>query len=120
MLAVVKTPHIDIRIQGDISPIMLRYLSREYGRKLQLKMEEGEMVDFFETPFAKRIAKKMTPGDYVKTYRQNLKLTQEALGKKLGVPKNYVSDWENNRRSIAKEKAKKLSALFRISAEHLI
>jgi DNA-binding transcriptional regulator YiaG len=118
MLAVVKTPHIDLRIQGSISPFLIQALRREYGRKLHL---EGEgSVDFFETDLAKRLEKRATPGGCVKIYRENMSLTQEELGKKTGVSKSYVSDWENGRRKISKEKAKKLSVLFGISIEYLL
>lgn len=90
MLAVVKTPHIDVRIQGDISPFMMEVLKKEYGRKLRISSEKDESVDYFETDFAKKLAKKTSPADCIKIFRENLGLTQEALGKKVGVSKNYV------------------------------
>lgn len=120
MLAVVKTPHIDVRIQGDISPFMMEVLKKEYGRKLRISPEKDENVDYFATDFAKEIAKKASPADCVQIFRENLGLTQEALGKKVGVSKNYVSDWENGHRKVSKDKAKKLAALFHISADHFL
>jgi len=120
MLAVVKTPHIDVRIQGKISPFMIEVLKKEYGRRLHLKVEKDESVDYFETSLAKILDKKATPGDCIQIYRENLGLTQEDLGKKLGVSKNYVSDWENGHRKVSKDKAKKLSALFHISVDFFL
>jgi DNA-binding XRE family transcriptional regulator len=120
MLAVVKTPHIDLRIQGDISPFMLEVLKKEFGKKLRVEPEKEGSVDYFETSLAKSLAKKVSPADCVQIYRENLRLTQEGLGQKVGVSKNYVSDWENGHRKISRDKAKKLAALFRISVDHLL
>lgn len=120
MLAVVKTPRIDVRIQGEISPLMMEVLKKEYGRKLHIQAENNESVNYFETPFAKAMDKKITPADCIQTYRENLGLTQEELGKKVRVSKNYVSDWENGHRKVSKEKAVRLSKLFHISVEHLL
>jgi DNA-binding transcriptional regulator YiaG len=120
MLAVVKTPHIDLRIRGNISPFMLEVLKKEYGKKLRVEPELDGTVDYFETSLAKSLAKKIMPADCVRIYRENLLMTQEELGKKTGVSKAYVSDWENGRRKISKDKAKKLASLFRISVEHLL
>lgn len=120
MLAVVKTPHIDVRIQGDISPFMMEVLKKEYGRKLHVQNEKEESVDYFETALAKALDKKVTAADCIQIYRENLGLTQEELGEKVGVSKNYVSDWENGHRKVSKDKAKKLSQMFHISAEHFL
>jgi DNA-binding transcriptional regulator YiaG len=120
MLAVVKTPHIDVRIQGNISPFMMEVLKKEYGRKLHIQNEKEESDDYFETAMAKALDKKATPADCIQIYRENLRLTQEELGKKVGVSKNYISDWENGHRKVSKDKAKKLSTLFHISAEHFL
>lgn len=119
MLAVVKTPHIDLRIRGDISPFMVEALKKEYGRKLRIGPEK-DAVDYFETDLAKALEKKVSSADCIHIYRENLGLTQAELGKKIGVPKNYVSDWENGHRKISKDKAKKLSALFHISVDHFL
>lgn len=120
MLAVVKTPHINVRIEGKISPFMVEVLKKEYGRKLHLEAEQEESVEYFETALAKTLDKRATPGGCIRIYRENLQWTQEELGKKVGVSKQYVSDWENDRRKVSKEKAKKLSQLFHISVGHFL
>lgn len=120
MLAVVKTPHIDVRIQGAISPFMMEVLKKEYGRKLRLKSEDEESVDYFETALAKALDKRATPGSCIQIYRENLGWTQDELGEKIGVSKQYVSDWENGRRKVSTAKAKKLSKLFHISVEYFL
>ncbi len=120
MLAVVKTPHTKIRIEGRISSNILSVLRKEYGPKLHLEQDNSESVNYFETDFAKKMDKLSSPADCVKIYRQNKGWTQGELGEKVGVSKNYISDWENGHREISKEKAKSLSKLFNISADYFI
>jgi len=121
MLAVVKTPLINVRIEGEVPPRLLRVLKTEYGSELKLADEEdNETVDFFKTDFYRETKKHITPGTYVKVYRENHEMTQEQLGAKVGVSKSFICDVEHNRRAISKEMAKKLSKLFKISASHLI
>ena len=122
MLAVVKTPHTDLRIKGFIPRPVLKVLKTEYGKSLQVKTDKDDenLVDFFETDFYKDFKKRMTPGDYVRMYRENMNLTQVALGEKVGMSRSYICDVEHGRRAISKDIAKKLSKLFKISANHLI
>ena len=122
MLAVVKTPHTDLRIKGFIPRPVLKVLKTEYGKSLEVKTDkdDDELVDFFETDIYKDFKKRMTPGDYVRMYRENMNLTQAALGEKVGMSRAYVCDVEHGRRAISKDIAKKLSKLFKISASHLI
>jgi DNA-binding XRE family transcriptional regulator len=121
MLAVVKTPHIDMRIEGEVSPRLLSLLKTEYGRKLKItEHDENAHVDFFETDFYRKMKSSMTPGIYVRVYRENHGMTQEQLGEKVGVNKSFICDIEHDRRSISKEMAKKFSALFKISVSRFI
>ena len=122
MLAVVKTPHTDLRIKGFIPRPVLKVLRTEYGKSLEVKVDndDEELVDFFETDFYKDFKKRMKPGDYVRIYRENMSLTQTALGEKVGMSRAYICDVEHGRRPISKDIAKKFSKLFKISASHLI
>jgi len=120
MLAVVKTPRTRIHIEGDISNLLLEVLKKEYGNKLRLQEDAEESVNYFETDFAKKMEKITGPADCIQTYRENKGLTQVELGKKVGVSKNYVSDWENGHRKVSKDKAKILGKLFGISPQYFI
>ena len=120
MLAVVKTPRIDIRIKGKMPQRLLRCLKTEFGNKLYIKEDEEEYVDFFKTDIYREIKKEMTPGTYVRIYRENNDLTQEELGKEVGVSKSFICDIEHNRRAISKKMAKKFSKLFKISVDRFI
>ncbi len=122
MLAVVKTPHTDLRIKGFIPRPVLQVLRAEYGKSLEVKTDkdDDELVDFFETDFYKDFKKRMTPGDYVRMYRDNMNLTQAAFGEKVGMSRAYICDVEHGRRAISKEVAIKLSRICKLSLEHFI
>ena len=122
MLAVVKTPLIDVQIRGKIPPRLLTVLKKEYGKKVRLsKEEDDELLDVFQTDWFKRVKKSLTPGTNLKIYRQNLGLTQGQLGAKLGnLPKQFVSNMENGIRPISKKTAIALSKIFKVSVERFI
>ena len=122
MLAVVKTPLIKIHIKGKIPTRIVTVLKEEYGDKVKLIEEDGDkLVDVFKTAWYKRVKKTLTPGTNLKIYRQNMRLTQEQLGAKLGnVPKQFISNMENGIRPISKNTAIKLAKLFKVSVDRFI
>ena len=122
MLAVVKTPRTSIRIKGKISNKLIEVLVSEYGKDVQLTRDpEDELVDVFQTDWYKNTKKTMTPGIYMKIYRENRKMTQTELGKILGgLPRQHVSNMENGVRPISKKIAMKLAKAFDVSVEKFI
>jgi DNA-binding XRE family transcriptional regulator len=122
MLAVVKTPHTDLRIKGFIPRPVLKVLKTEYGKSLEVKTDkdDDELVDFFETDIYKDFKKRITPGGYVRMYRENMNLTQAALGEKVAMSRAYICDIEHGRRAISKEIAKKFSKMFKLPLEYFI
>jgi len=124
MLAVVKKPHTEIplfEVKGDIPENLLQYLQDNFSGNIDISNDEEEVMSIFSSDWFKNIESSTTPGDIVKIYRENLNLTQEQLGKKLGkFTKQNISDIERGRRSISKEVAKKLSAFFDVSVGRFI
>ena len=122
MQAVVKTPHIEISIKGDIPPKIINLLKQEYGRKVHLKKEkDDEYIDIFKTDWYKKVKAEKQPGDNMRIYRKIHKMTQEKLGEMLGgLPRQHISNMENNIRPISKNTAKKLSKIFNVSVERFI
>jgi DNA-binding XRE family transcriptional regulator len=122
MLAVVKTHRTDLRIQGFIPTPVLRILRHEFGKKLMVKSNDADdtLENVFESSEYKEFKRRVTPGDYVRTYRENKQMTQQDLGEKLGASRAYICDIEHNRRAISKEFAKKLSNFFQISVSRFI
>jgi DNA-binding XRE family transcriptional regulator len=120
MQAVVKTPHIEINVQGDIIPTkLLFFLKEEYGNKVKfIEEESGKLVNAVNTQWYKDIQAATTPGDYLRIYRERNGLTQAQLGEMAGgVPRQHISNIENGRRSISVKAARKFADIFDVSFE---
>ena len=117
MQAVAKTPRIDVRITGEISKKLLKTLEDECGDDLVIITDpDEEFVDAKETDWYREAKAELAPGESLRIYRQNAGLTQEALGKMLGdLPRQHISNMENNSRAISLEMAKKLARLLHTS-----
>ena len=122
MQAVVKTPHIKIKIKGRISNRLLSVLKEEYGPEVKVISEaDDEKMDVFETDWYKRIKGRMSPGQNLRVYRQNKGMTQVELGKLLGgLPRQNISNMEKGLRPISKKMALKLAELFDVSVDKFI
>ncbi len=117
MQAVVKTPHIEILINGDIPDKLMSVLNDEYGEQVRLSEDNsGDLVDIFETDWYRSVKSGMTPGDNLRIYRQNHGFTQTRLGEMLdGVPRQHISNMEREVRSISLKTARKLAEIFQVS-----
>jgi DNA-binding XRE family transcriptional regulator len=122
MQAVVKMPHIEINIKGNIPQKILSLLREEYGEKVQLSEDyDEEKVNIFETDWYKKTKEKITPGDNLKIYREMHGLTQGKLGELLGgIPRQHLSNMEQGSRAISLKIAQKLSRLFKVSVEKFV
>ena len=123
MLAVVKTPRIKLKIEGQIPDWIVAGLKKEYGRNVKISDvdDDERMVRAVDSKWYKETKKMVSPGSTLKVYRENLGLTQEQLGKKLGsIPRQHISGMENGSRGISKAMAKRLSELFDIPISRLI
>jgi len=96
MQVVVKKPHIkfDITVEGHVSTTFLNKITKlvkeEYGNDILVNYDENEeLIDVFNSDWYKKTKSKMTPGDYIKIYRENIDLTQAELGKKIGEPVRF-------------------------------
>lgn len=122
MLAVVKTPNIEINIKGEIPEKLISVLEEEYGQDVEISEEDDEeLVNIFETDWYRDIKAKMIPGDNVRIYRENYGFTQTELGKRLGnIPRQHISNMERGSRNISLKMAKKLAKIFNVSPEKFI
>jgi len=108
MLAVVKTPRIDLRLEGDIPSAILEALETEYG---PLQVEDGdEMVNIRDTEWYKETTASMTPGDVLQALRWKRQMSQTALAAMVGASRQNISAMECGRRPIGREMAVKLAA----------
>jgi len=122
MQAVVKTPHIEINIKGEIPEKLLSLLEEEYGEGVQIAKDDGEeTVNVFDTDWYKEIKPKIAPGDNLRIYRQNAGMTQAELGEKLGgIPRQHISNMERGIRPISIKTARELAKIFSVSPEKFI
>jgi DNA-binding XRE family transcriptional regulator len=122
MQAVVKTPHIDITIRGNIPEKLLSVLKKEYGRKVRIVDDtDTTMLRAVDTDWYKKIKASIQPGENMKLYRELHKMTQAELGEKLGgLPRQHISNMERGMRAISLATAKKLSAFFKVSVERFV
>jgi DNA-binding XRE family transcriptional regulator len=122
MLAVVKTPRTNIHMRGFIPAPVLRVLRSEFGNNLTVTADKDDKKteSVFESSEYKEFKKRVTPADYIRTYRKNAGLTQIKLAEKLGVTRAYICDIEHGRRAFSKQFAKKMADFFKISIAHLI
>jgi len=122
MLAVVKTPRTSLRISGFIPRPILRVLRNEFGEKLTVTTDKDDkkLESVFESAEYKEFKSRVSPADYIRTYRENAGLTQTDLAEKLGVTRAYICDIEHNRRAFSKQFAKQVADFFKISVAHLI
>lgn len=124
MLAVVRKHHTNRRIfevKGNIPSRVVAFLRLEFGSDFAVIDEENSSVDITHTAWYKKQKKRMTPGHAIRIYRERDKLTQEALGRRLGgLSRQKVSDMENNRRGVSKDLAKKIAHIFGTSVERFL
>jgi DNA-binding XRE family transcriptional regulator len=108
----VKTPHIDIHIQGEEYKPLIDLLKKDFGEELvEITENEDELVEITSTDWFKE----MKPGaaETVEIHRSNLKMTQAELGKAIGGrSKQYISDIEKGRRTISLDLAKRLGEVL--------
>lgn len=122
MQVVVRTPHTNFKIDGDIEPDLINILREKYGNGLTLIEDEDEQyVNIKDTEWYKDMKKNMTPGKYMRVYRDNLGWTQKKLGEKLnGISAQNISHYENGNRRISEALAIKLSKLFHAPIEQFL
>jgi len=122
MQVVVRTAQTIFKIDGDIQPDLIEILKDKYGAGLKLIEDKDEQyVNIQETHWYKSIKGKMTPGKYMRVYRDNFGWTQKILGEKLGgISAQNISHYENGSRRISDALAIKLSRLFNAPIEQFL
>jgi DNA-binding XRE family transcriptional regulator len=124
MLAVVKKPRTNktlFKVKGDIPSEVIEYLEREFGQDVEVVKDDEELLNIFDTDWYKDISEATTPGDTLRIYRENFRMTQAELGRKLGkFTRQKISDMEHNKRTISKDVARKLSRLFDVPIDRFI
>src|SRR5690606_30934342 len=84
-------------------------LSEIQARYKKYLVIEDPLEDYFGTDFHKKTSASMTPADWVSIGREMHGWSQARLAAELGggVSARRISDWENSRRSVSKDIAKR-------------
>ena len=114
MLAIVKTPHIEI--SGKVIPeSLLLYLKAAFG-KVEVR-EENASVPFRDTEWHKSVHSKTSPGESIALYREIYGFTQAKLAEAVGIPVQNISAMETGKRAVSKAMAAKLAKAFGVSPD---
>jgi len=119
MQVVVKKPHI--RIEGEVTGALVKYLRKEFGEIEVIQNEEEELVEITQSDWYRSLRQTIAPGENLRIYRAVHGMTQTELAEKLGsLTRQNISNMENGQRSISKAMAKRLAKLFEVSVEKFI
>lgn len=115
MLAVVKTPHTEISINGDGAAKILEYLKQKYPVEILTADDDDEkMVPVKASEYWKT---NVTPGSLLKGFRLKHGLTQSDLSKITGISQVMISDYETGKRKLTMKAATKFAAALNETPE---
>ena len=118
MLALVKTPHIEISLHGENVAELVAWIKKKYDVTVLADEPQDEFVSIEKTEYWKEMEKNRV-GNLLAGARLKAGLTQTQLAQKLGIRQNMVSDYERGRRTYSDAMAKRLSKTLKVKEEHL-
>lgn len=111
MLVVEKTRHIEARISGAGTDIILELIKERFPQA-DIIENSDEAIPWNETDLAKEIKADKTPGKLLKAYRVRAGLTVVELADATGTKYPNISAMENDRRKIGLKMARKLGKVL--------
>jgi DNA-binding XRE family transcriptional regulator len=124
MLAVVKTPRTKrerFSFPGEIPKYLIDQLKSKYGKSFELfEDNDNELMDVNDTEWYQDYKKNKSPGRNLRGQLNLFNMTQGELGKKIGVSKQKICDFEKDRIVISKNIAIKLADLFDVSTDDFL
>jgi DNA-binding XRE family transcriptional regulator len=122
VFATVRTQATTVHISGVIPSALLEVLRDEYGVDLILRLPAiGHMIDVMHAPLYYRVQRELSPGRYLKVYRQDRNLTQRELGKQLGgIARQNIGGMESGRRPISRKMIQRLADFFEVDADKFL
>lgn len=119
MQVVVKTPRI--RVEGEISGSLLRYLRSQYGEVEVIENSDDELIEVKHSDWYRSIRGTITPGENLRIYREMHGLTQDQLAERIGnISRRNISDMERGHKVIVESVAEKLADFFDVSVEKFL
>ena len=117
---VLRTKERTLEVRGLVPDELIDFLQSHYGDYLQILEADDELINAKESTWYKETEQTMTPGMYLRIYRENARMTQAQLAEKLGVTRFRVSEYEREVRGISKQYAKKLAKILGVPADRFI
>lgn len=117
MLAVVKTPHIELSINGEGSKEALAWLARKF--RVQVISGNDEKVNIEDTDFYRELEVNRS-GNLLEAARLKAGLSQKQLAEAAGVRQTMISEYENGRRKVTKSMAERFAKELKIKPERLM
>ena len=124
MLALVKTPRIELTLNSPNEEDVLEFLNnmRKFyaitvmtpREEVAIQEDDEASVPFRETEFWKET----TPGDLLAGIRLMHRLTQKQLAEMSGIHKVAISDYETGRRKLTKKAAFRLATAMGENPDH--
>ena len=107
MQVVVKTPRI--RVEGEISGSLLRYLRSQYGEVEVIENSDDELIEVKHSDWYRSIRGTITPGENLRIYREMHGFTQDQLAERIGnISRRNISDMERGHKVIIESVAENL------------
>jgi len=118
MQVVVKTPPIDVRVDGKGIETFIGIIKRSIPDAQIIKDEELEDIDDWD--YFNAIKTSITPAKALKIRRENAGLTQAQLAEKCGIAAANIALMETQKRNIGARTAKKLADVLDCSISDFI
>lgn len=87
----------------------IQTMLKSSGEQVRQVNDEGEELFTIEEVFPDS-----TPGTMLQGARCKEDMTQEQLSKATGIPRRHISEIENNKRTIGKERAKRIAEVLNV------
>lgn len=105
MLALVKTPHTEIVLNGDGAQEIIDLLRSRFTVQVLNPAEDEELVSINDTDWWRDHAHRVLAGARLKAG-----LTQKQLAEKTGLRQTVISEYENGKRRMTMKMARKFAA----------
>ena len=124
MLAVVKTPHTELSVNGEGTEQILAWLRQKYRvevfssapKIVDREVDDGnEPVDINDTAWWGKMRKRLLAG-----FRLKAGLTQKRLAELSGIRQTVISEYENGKRPLTMAAALKLAPPLSVEPEKLL
>jgi len=119
MLAVVQKPHIEIAINGEGAKEALEWLARKFRVHVVSGKESADTVRIEDTDFYRKMEINRA-GNLLEGARLKAGMSQKQLADAVGIRQTMVSEYENGRRRITKNMAKRFEAVLKVKSERFL